>query len=83
VQPQLALQARNASHLPNYVQLDLRFQYTQPLGLGGIAYSFELLNATNQLNQCCTELQLGPQGLQTRSLRGLPLFPSLGIRWGW
>jgi hypothetical protein len=81
--PAATLGARNGSHLPNYVQLDLRLQYSQPIAMGALVWSAELLNATDQPNQCCTELLLGPTGLYTQSLRGLPVFPSLGVRWNW
>ncbi|MEO7773894.1 MAG: TonB-dependent receptor [Steroidobacteraceae bacterium] len=79
--PQLT--ARNSERLGNFLELNLRAQYTQPVSLGSLHYSFELLNATYQFNQCCIELQFGPQGLYGRRLRGLPLFPSLGVRWEW
>ncbi|HEV7631707.1 MAG TPA: TonB-dependent receptor, partial [Steroidobacteraceae bacterium] len=79
--PQLG--PRNGARLPNFMQLDLRLQYTQAVQTGALAYSFELINATDRPNNCCTELLNGPQGLYGRPLRGLPLFPSLGVRWNW
>jgi hypothetical protein len=75
--------ARNAQRLPSFLQLDLRLRYTQPLRRGDLVYSAELFNATNRFNACCTELRQSDGMLYGVPLRGVPLLPSLGLRWSW
>ena len=78
-----ALGPRNALRLPGFRQLDLRAQYQQPVTRGELRYSFELLNALNSPNECCAVLDGSNGALQLRRQQGLPLFPSLGVRWTW
>ncbi|MEP7311268.1 MAG: TonB-dependent receptor plug domain-containing protein [Pseudomonadota bacterium] len=79
----LKVSGRNSSRLPTFLQLDFRVRFEQRLALGSLQYSLEILNATNQTNDCCTEILIGNQGPFGRPLRGLPFFPSLGVRWNW
>lgn len=76
------LGARNSHRLPLFAQLDLRTEYAHPVGEGRVVLTGELMNAQVRANDCCSELQLTPGGgLGTRSLKWLPLMPSLGVRW--
>lgn len=79
----VALDARNRARLPRFLELNLRADYEQPLRLGVLRYSAELNNALAQRNDCCTDLVLEQGAFRLRPLGGLPLMPSLGIRWSW
>lgn len=74
---------RNGTRLPRYVNLDLRVDYHQSVALGEVRYSAELLNSLNQANDCCTDLASDADGFSLRRLHGLPLLPSVGVRWTW
>ncbi len=76
--------ARNAARLPAYLQVDLRAEFVQAAGDGVLQYSAQITNVLNERNDCCTELLRADGGsLYLRRLRGLPLLPSLGVRWSW
>jgi TonB-dependent receptor-like protein len=74
---------RNGAILPAVVELDLRVEYDQAYAAGALQYSAQLTNVLNSSNPCCSELLSEGNGLYLRRLRGLPLLPSLGIRWSW
>lgn len=74
---------RNGTRLPRFLNLNLRMDYSQKVALGEIRYSAELLNSLDQPNDCCTDLVRSADGFTLRRLHGLPLLPSLGVRWSW
>lgn len=79
-----ALGERNGIRLPRYIEWDLKTQYVQATARGVLQYSAQVTNLLNASNDCCTELlRDAGGGLELRRLRGLPLLPSLGIRWSW
>jgi TonB dependent receptor/TonB-dependent Receptor Plug Domain len=77
----LLLGARNAGRLPLFLQIDLRAQYTQPVAVGELQYTAEIMNAQGRANECCTQLVNRDGQLAGRTLHWLPVVPSLGIRW--
>ncbi|MGC4027879.1 MAG: TonB-dependent receptor [Steroidobacteraceae bacterium] len=77
------LGTRNAIHLERFLELNLRMDYEKPLARGILRYSVELQNALAQPNECCTDLVADGTSLRLRRLHGLPLLPSLGVRWSW
>jgi len=76
----------NAQRLETYVDIDARiarkFQFD---GGGSLTFFFEISNALNRRNSCCTEYELDDESeeplLVTESIRSLPLLPSLGVIW--
>ena len=74
---------RNGTRLPRFLDLNLRVDYVQRIALGEIHYTAELFNTLDQSNDCCTDLVRTVDGFALRPLHGLPLLPSLGIRWSW
>jgi hypothetical protein len=78
------LAARNTARLPLFLQLDLKLSYRSRIDLGELIYSFEVINASAHANYCCQAVIAdGGGGLSLRRQQGLPLFPSLGLRWNW
>ena len=79
------LGARNGDRLPLFRQLDLKVQRTQPLQLGELVYSLDVINAQIRPNTCCTEIDVDPVSGQLRGRRAVwfPLIPSLGVRWNY
>jgi hypothetical protein len=76
----------NAQHLETYIDIDARiarkFQFA---GDASLTIFFEISNALNRRNSCCTEYELDDESeepvLVTESIRSLPLLPSLGVIW--
>ncbi len=77
------LAERNSSRFGVFRQLDLRLQYEQDTARGRVQYYFELVNATNHPNTCCTILDASSGTLTLRSQQGMPVFPSFGLLWVW
>lgn len=77
------LDARNAQRLGWFLELNLRVDHERPLALGTLRFSAELQNALAQPNECCTDLVADGTGFRLRKLGGMPLLPSLGVRWSW
>lgn len=81
-----ALGERNATRFPTRFTLDLRVEYRRPLAVGNLAWTFELTNAVNVGNTCCSELIANDDGnggvnFTTRRSDWLPLVPSVGVLW--
>lgn len=74
---------RNGVRLQRYLQWDARAEYVHASDAGVLQYSAQVTNLLNRSNDCCTELLRDGDALVLRRLRGLPLLPSLGIRWSW
>ncbi|MGE0030916.1 MAG: TonB-dependent receptor [Steroidobacteraceae bacterium] len=77
---------RNASRFPTRGFLDLRAERRRPLATGSLTLTFELTNAVNIGNTCCSELVAGDDGtgtviFSTRKSDWLPLVPSVGVLW--
>jgi hypothetical protein len=76
----------NAQRLETYVDIDARiarkFQFD---GGASLTFFFEISNALNRGNSCCTDYELDEESeepvLLTESLRSLPRLPSLGVIW--
>jgi outer membrane cobalamin receptor len=76
----------NAQRLETYVDIDARiarkFQFE---GGALLTLFFEVSNALNRRNSCCTEYELDDESEEpvflTESIRSLPLLPSLGVIW--
>ena len=80
------LGGRNRDRLSTYATLDLRAEYRRPLAIGSIALTFELINALNRQNICCSELIAIDDGsgnttFETRRRDWLPILPSIGVLW--
>ena len=81
-----SLGGRNREHLPLFASLDLRAEYRRPLAVGSLALTFELTNALNRRNACCSELTAqqdsnGDTIFGTRERHWLPILPSIGVLW--
>jgi len=81
-----ALGERNATRFPTRAFLDLRAERRRPLTTGSLALTFELTNAVNIGNNCCSELVVADDGtggviFSTRKSDWLPLVPSVGVLW--
>lgn len=74
---------RNGTRLPRYADLDAGVRYTRQLPSGALETSVQVGNALARRNDCCSDLLQGDEGLYLRRLRGLPLLPSVGLRWSW
>ncbi len=77
---------RNQNRLSTYATLDLRAEYRRPLAIGSLALTFELTNALNRQNICCSELIATDDGsgnttFETRKRDWLPILPSIGVLW--
>ncbi len=77
---------RNRDRLPTYATLDLRAEYRRPLATGSLTLVFELTNALNRRNICCSELAATDDGsgmtiFATRGRAWLPVLPSIGVLW--
>lgn len=76
----------NAQRFATYVDIDARiarkFQFD---GGASLTLFFEISNALNRRNTCCTEYELDPESEEpvflTESIRSLPRLPSLGVIW--
>ena len=81
-----ALGERNATRFPTRAFLDLRAERRRPLTTGSLTLTFELTNAVNIGNNCCSELVVADDGtggviFSTRKSDWLPLVPSVGVLW--
>ncbi len=81
-----ALGERNAARFETRGTLDLRAEFRKPLTLGSLAFTFELTNALNIGNTCCSELVAEDDGaggvtFTTRESDWLPIVPSIGVLW--
>lgn len=81
--PVVIAQRRNTSNLGNYVSLDLRMARRFQLQQGSLSTFFELTNALDRRNPCCTAYDLDEEtlGLDLETKTFLPRFPSLGFVW--
>jgi outer membrane cobalamin receptor len=76
----------NAQRLETYIDIDARiarkFQFD---GGASLTVFFEISNALNHRNSCCTEYGLDDESEEpiflTESIRSLPRLPSLGVIW--
>jgi outer membrane cobalamin receptor len=76
----------NAQRLETYVDIDARiarrFQFH---GGASLTVFFEISNALNRRNTCCTEYELDDESEEpvfvTENIRSLPRLPSLGVIW--
>ena len=76
----------NAQRLETYVDIDARiarkFQFD---GGASLTVFFEITNALNRRNTCCTEYELDDESEEpvfvTENIRSLPRLPSLGVIW--
>jgi outer membrane receptor protein involved in Fe transport len=78
--------SRNTRHLRTYADLDARVARKFRFGGGSsLTAFFELSNALNRRNECCTEFEVddesGQPELILESIRSLPLLPSVGVVW--
>ena len=78
--------SRNTRHLRAYAEIDARLARKFHLGSGSsLTAFFEISNALNRRNECCTEFEVddesGQPELILESIRSLPLLPSLGVIW--
>lgn len=77
---------RNAERFSTRGALDLRVEYRRPLQVGSLSVSFEVTNAVNIGNTCCTELVAVEDGagnttFSTKTSDWLPVVPSIGVLW--
>jgi outer membrane cobalamin receptor len=77
---------RNRARLSTYATLDLRAEYRRPLTIGSLALTFELTNALDRNNFCCSELIATDDGggnttFDTRKREWLPILPSIAVLW--
>ncbi len=77
---------RNAVRFETRGTLDLRAELRKPLALGNLTLTFELTNAINIGNTCCSELVAEDDGaggvtFTTRESDWLPIVPSIGVLW--
>ena len=78
--------AANTQRLETYIDIDARiarkFQFD---GGASLTLFFEISNALNRRNTCCTEYELDDESEEpvfvTESIRSLPRLPSLGVIW--
>jgi hypothetical protein len=68
------------------MSLDLRAAYRWSLPKGHLHAFFELANATNRENPCCTEIEVnlnagGRPVLEEETTFWLPLLPAIGVLW--
>jgi outer membrane cobalamin receptor len=81
-----SLGERNAARFKNRATLDLRAEYRKALAIGSVAVTFEVTNAINVGNTCCSELITHDDGaggitFTTRRSDWLPVVPSIGVLW--
>jgi outer membrane cobalamin receptor len=82
----LQASSANAQRLETYIDIDARiareFRFD---GGASLTLFFEISNALNRRNTCCTEYELDDESEEpvflTESIRSLPRLPSLGIIW--
>lgn len=83
----IAFAARaNADRLETYLDIDARVARRFPLqGDASLTVFFEINNALNRRNACCTEYELDDEAEQPtlvlETIRSVPLTPSLGVVW--
>jgi hypothetical protein len=77
------LASRNSSRWPYYASLDLRSGYRLPLRRGEVLFAFDITNALNRYNSCCTELVAPPSGLAVQPLGLLPFTATASVRWNY
>lgn len=73
-----------AARLPAFSALDLHAAYRRPLARGSLVVSLDVTNAANRRNVCCSEVEIEGEDeprIFTETQRGMPLLPSLGVRW--
>ncbi len=84
--PELTFASRNRERFAPFASLDLRVARRVPVKFGEMSWFFELSNATNRRNACCTDFELdeeagpSPQLLQ-RDEYWFPLLPAIGVLW--
>jgi len=77
---------RNADRFSTRGALDLRAEWRRPLAVGSLSVTFEVTNAVNIGNTCCTELVAVDDGagnttFTTETSDWLPVVPSVGVLW--
>ncbi len=77
---------RNAERFPTRGALDLRAEWRPPLAVGSLSVTFEVTNAVNIGNTCCSELVAVEDGagnttFTTKRSDWLPVVPSVGVLW--
>ena len=76
----------NRRNLRTYFDIDARIARNFRFSDGGsLTAFFEISNALNRRNECCTEFEIdsesGEPVFVQESIRSLPLLPSLGVVW--
>ena len=79
---------RNAARFPTRGALDLRAEWRRPLAVGSLAVTFEVTNAVNIGNACCSELIAVEDGagnttFRTKTSDWLPVVPFVRIDYIW
>lgn len=81
----LVVGPRNGARLGRFATLDLRATYAWPVSRGAVELMFQVTNAVDRRNPCCTELEATdaplPPALAPTPRYSLPLLPAIGIRW--
>ena len=77
---------RNAGRYKAFASLDARISRKFDVGRGGLTTFFEITNATNRKNVCCSDFDLeededGNDSLDFSKDFWLPLLPAVGILW--
>lgn len=83
--PLVRLTARNRDRLDDYRSFDVRAMRTYEFERSALTLSFELINALDHANSCCTEYEIGDEEdageLLLKTLNYLPRVPSVGFLW--
>ena len=82
----LQLQQRNADRYDSFASLDFRVNYKWALSDSKLSAFFEVSNATNRANPCCTDYELesdndGNLALIRTNEHWFGILPSIGILW--
>lgn len=76
---------RNAAQWDDYASLDLRATWIRPLPLGRLRVWADVTNATQRVNQCCSELFVERVGgvalVQSREKGWVPRYAIVGATW--
>lgn len=77
---------RNARRYADYGSLDARLSYAWTLPRGTLTAHFDVTNALDRRNPCCTDLAYEREATGTATLHEdvrhwLPLVPSIGVLW--
>jgi hypothetical protein len=82
----VSLDTRNSQRWNDYYSIDMRGSWTHPLASGELSTFFEVTNATDQRNACCTGVRspLASEIVpQIEVTHGLPLVLNVGVSFRW